>query len=70
MSGQIDPSRILNAGFGFWISKVLFTAVDLELFTVLAGKKMTGEDPGNKLGLHPRGIWDFFGAGRAWFLGA
>ena len=21
---------------------------------------MTGEELGNKLGLHPRGIWDFF----------
>ena len=23
---------------------------------------MTGEDLGSKLGLHPRGIWDFFDA--------
>jgi hypothetical protein len=60
MSGQLDPSRILNTGFGFWGSKVLLTAVELEVFTALAGKKMTGEELGNKLQLHPRGIWDFF----------
>jgi predicted O-methyltransferase YrrM len=62
MGAQLDPSRILNVGFGFWGSKVLLTAVDLELFTVLAEKKMTGEELGNRLGLHPRGIWDFFDA--------
>ena len=62
MNGQLDPSRILNTGFGFWGSKVLLTAVALELFTVLAGKKMTGESLGKDLGLHPRGIWDFFDA--------
>jgi len=60
MSDSLDPSRILNAGFGFWSSKILLTAVELQLFTVLGSKKMTGEDLGCRLGLHPRGIWDFF----------
>lgn len=60
MSDILDPTRILNTGFGFWSSKVLLTAVELEVFTALSGKKLTGEELGNKLGLHPRGIWDFF----------
>lgn len=60
MSDSLDPSRILNTGFGFWSSKVLLTAVEFEVFTALSGKKMTGEELGRKLGLHPRGIWDFF----------
>lgn len=62
MDTKINPSHILKAGFGFWESKILFTAIDLELFTVLSEKQMTGEDLGSKLQLHPRGIWDFFDA--------
>ncbi|MGN6732349.1 MAG: methyltransferase [Candidatus Binatia bacterium] len=62
MNTKLDPSQILKTGFGFWESKVLLTAVELELFTVLSGKRMTGENLGSKLGLHPRGIWDFFDA--------
>ena len=62
MNTKLDASQILKAGFGFWESKVLLTAVELEVFTVLSGKQMTGEDLGSKLGLHPRGIWDFFDA--------
>jgi hypothetical protein len=34
---KLDPSQILRAGFGFWESKVLLTAVDLEVLTVLSG---------------------------------
>ena len=57
MNEAVHPARILDAGFGFWISKVLLTAIEFEVFTVLNGNRMTGEELGNKLGLHPRGIW-------------
>lgn len=60
MNAGLDPSRILQTGFGFWGSKVLLTAVELGVFTELGDKAMTGEALGRKLGLHPRGIWDFF----------
>jgi predicted O-methyltransferase YrrM len=60
-NGQ-DPTHILQVGMGFWASKVLLTAVELELFTVLGKRAMTGEELGKALGLHPRGIWDFFDA--------
>jgi ubiquinone/menaquinone biosynthesis C-methylase UbiE len=60
MSERLNPSRILETGFGFWSSKVFLTAVEFGVFTELHGKTMTGEELGSKLGLHPRGIWDFF----------
>jgi predicted O-methyltransferase YrrM len=62
MSNTQDPSRILEVGFGFWSSKVLLTAVELEVFTTLGNRAMTGEELGEALNLHPRGIWDFFDA--------
>jgi ubiquinone/menaquinone biosynthesis C-methylase UbiE len=62
MSDAEDSSRILEVGFGFWSSKVLLTAAELELFTTLGDQAMTGEALGQALGLHPRGIRDFFDA--------
>jgi hypothetical protein len=62
MKHELDPGHIMQVGFGFSGSKVLLTAVELELFTVLGAKEMTGEELGRALGLHPRGIWDFFDA--------
>lgn len=57
---QPGPAEILQIGFGFWPSKVLLTAVELEVFTTLGDRSMTGEELGRQLQLHPRGIWDFF----------
>ena len=57
-----DPSSIMRTGFGFWESKVLLTAVEFELFTVLGDRAVTGQEIGEKLSLHPRGIWDFLDA--------
>jgi 2-polyprenyl-3-methyl-5-hydroxy-6-metoxy-1,4-benzoquinol methylase len=54
--------RILEVGFGFWPSKVLLTAVELGVFSVLGNKSMTGQELGVALRLHPRGIYDFFDA--------
>jgi len=56
---QLDSSRILEVGMGFWPSKTLLSAVELRLFTVLAGGPLTGEQVGDRLGLHPRAIYDF-----------
>lgn len=57
-----DATRIMEVGLGFWPSKVLLTAVEFEVFTKLGASSMTGEELGRALGLHPRGIWDFFDA--------
>ena len=58
----IDPGPILQTSFSFWSSKVLLTAVQFDLFSKLAGRRLTGEQLGAELGLHPRGISDFLDA--------
>ena len=58
----MDPSPILQTAFGFWNSKVLLTAVEFGVFTKLADRRVTGATLGAELGLHPRGISDFFDA--------
>jgi hypothetical protein len=57
-----DHAPILQTAFGFWSSKVLLTAIDFDLFTMLGDQTLTGEQLGAALGLHPRGIRDFFDA--------
>ena len=57
---QIDPSPILQSAFAFWSSKVLLTAVEFGVFTTLRDRKLSGTELGNELGLHPRGVSDFF----------
>ncbi len=57
---QPDPSPILQTAFAFWSSKVLLTAVDFGVFTRLRDRRLTGRELGAELGLHPRGIADFF----------
>jgi hypothetical protein len=58
MSGQVDPSHIMQVGMGFWASKTLLSAVELELFTKL-GDGMTASEMAQALGLHERAIPDF-----------
>jgi hypothetical protein len=56
---QLDPSKILQVGLGFWASKTLLSAVELELFTHIGDESMSGEEIGDQLGLHQRAIYDF-----------
>ena len=56
---QVDPSHILQVGMGFWPSKTVLSAVELELFTQLGSEAMTGAEIGDRLGLHARAIYDF-----------
>ena len=62
MSEHLDPSHIMQTATAFWASKVLLTAVELDLFTTLAEGEQTASQLGGKLGLHPRGTYDFFDA--------
>jgi hypothetical protein len=62
MNEQLDPSHIMQTATAFWASKVLLTAVELDLFTTLGDGKQTASQLGEKLGLHPRGTYDFFDA--------
>jgi len=59
---QLDAGPILQAAFAFWTSKVLLTAVQLGVFTKLGDRRMTGAKLGAEIGLHERGIRDFFDA--------
>ena len=59
MQGKVSPDHILQIGFGFWASKTLLSAVELELFSLLADGPKTGIDLQRATGLHPRGTYDF-----------
>jgi len=58
-SNQIDPSKIMQIGMGFWASKTLLTAVNMKLFTLLGDTELSGETIKNKLNLHDRSLYDF-----------
>ena len=57
-----DPGPILQTAFAFWSSKVLLTAVQFGVFSILGERRMTGAELGAATGIHPRGIADFFDA--------
>lgn len=56
---KLSPSKILEVGLGFWQSRTLLSAIELEVFTVLGKKRKTGEQIRKEIGLHIRGTWDF-----------
>jgi O-methyltransferase domain/Dimerisation domain len=58
----LDPSHVIEVGTGFWRSKTLLSAVELDLFSVLGAESMSGEQVGARLALHPRAIDDFLDA--------
>lgn len=51
-----NPSHIMQIGMGFFASKTLLSAVELGLFTALAGRSMTAAEIAAALGLHPRAV--------------
>jgi hypothetical protein len=59
---HVNPDHIMQTATAFWASKVLLTAVGLDLFTTLGNGKMTASQLGESLALHPRGTYDFFDA--------
>ena len=62
MTRAVSPTRIMEVGMGFWPSKVLLSALELELFSRLDGSGMTGAELQRALGLHSRANPDFFDA--------
>ncbi len=56
---EVNPSHIMQVGMGFWPSKVVLSAVELQLFTHLAAGSLNGEEIGKRIGLHERAIYDF-----------
>jgi hypothetical protein len=59
MSEQVSPAHIMQVGMGFFASKTVLSAVELELFTKLGSDGMTGPQIADALGLHARAIPDF-----------
>jgi len=59
MSEHPTPESILQVGLGFWPSKVLLSAVELELFTDLAKGPQSLESVQGRMGLHVRAARDF-----------
>ena len=62
MSDDPTPDQIMQVGLGFWASKTLLSAVEMELFTELARHPESGEALRDRLGLHPRSSQDFLDA--------
>jgi precorrin-6B methylase 2 len=61
-SQTVNPEHILQIGMGFWASKTLLSAVELELFTQLGDTALTADEIAAKLDLHPRSRYDFLDA--------
>lgn len=62
MSVALHPEKILQTGMAFWPAKVLLSAVELGLFTILAQGPQPGAELSRRLGLHPRSAADFLDA--------
>ncbi len=56
------PEHILQTGLGFWASKTLLSAVEMEVFTELAKGPEDFHSLTGRLGLHPRSSRDFLDA--------
>ncbi|MBP0588680.1 methyltransferase [Paraburkholderia sp. LEh10] len=54
-----SPDRLLQLGMGFWASKALLSAVELEVFTHLGDGPRDIAQLTEALGLHPRSAADF-----------
>ena len=62
MSEHITPSNIMQIGFGFFASKTLLSAVEMEVFTELAKHPEDATALQRRVGLHPRSARDFLDA--------
>jgi O-methyltransferase domain/Dimerisation domain len=59
VTDHISPDRILQTGLAFWPAKTLLSAIEMGLFTELAGGPERFDDLRGRLGLHPRSARDF-----------
>src|ERR1700744_1878114 len=56
------PDQILQIGLGFWASKTLLSAVEMEVFTELAKHPENLDTLSGRIGLHPRSAQNFLDA--------
>ncbi|MCP3709949.1 acetylserotonin O-methyltransferase [Paraburkholderia sp. CNPSo 3274] len=57
-----SPQKLLQLAMGFWASKTLLSAVELDLFTILGSGPRTAPQLMDELQLHPRSAHDFLDA--------
>ena len=57
-----SPERIMQVGLGFWASKTLLSAVEMEVFTELGKRAEDLATLQGRIGIHPRSARDFFDA--------
>jgi O-methyltransferase domain/Dimerisation domain len=62
MDQEVTPEPILQLGLAFWGSKTLLSAVELGLFTHLAGGPRDAKTVALELELHPKSVRDFLDA--------
>jgi hypothetical protein len=62
MAKEATPDAIMQLGCGYWGSKTLLSAVELGLFTGLAGGPLTLDEVRARFGLHERSARDFLDA--------
>jgi 2-polyprenyl-3-methyl-5-hydroxy-6-metoxy-1,4-benzoquinol methylase len=58
--GNPTTEHIMQVGLGFWASKTLLSAVEMEVFTELAKQAEDLPTLQGRLGIHPRAARDFF----------
>ena len=56
----LSPARLLQLGLGFWGPRAFLSAVELDLFSVLAKGALAEGQLRDRLALHPRAARDFF----------
>ena len=61
-TAQLSPEHIMQVGMGFWGSKTLLSAIEMELFTQLAKHPQDLETIRGHTGLHQRSARDFLDA--------
>jgi hypothetical protein len=57
-----SPNRLMELATAYWASRVLLSAVEVGVFTALAGGPLPGEELRERTRLHQRGSADFFDA--------
>jgi hypothetical protein len=63
LQGPIPPpQRITEIAYGFWQSKALFSAIELNVFTILADGSLGLGTLTSRVGIHQRGARDFLDA--------
>jgi hypothetical protein len=62
LTREPDPGALLELGAAYRGAKVLLSAVELDVFTVLAERQLDAASLAARIGIHSRGARDFFDA--------